>query len=82
MKKAQGAETACDLGLCRERVRGIEPPFRAWEARVLPLNYTRGRPGMIGAAPSSRNLARPRHLPPTEGVFTPPAAQLFGHACR
>lgn len=25
-----------------ERVRGIEPPYRAWEARVLPLNYTRG----------------------------------------
>ena len=25
----------------RERVRGIEPPLRAWEARVLPLNYTR-----------------------------------------
>jgi hypothetical protein len=24
-----------------ERVRGIEPPYRAWEARVLPLNYTR-----------------------------------------
>ena len=24
-----------------ERVRGIEPPLRAWEARVLPLNYTR-----------------------------------------
>ncbi len=30
-------------GLCGERVRGIEPPFRAWEARVLPLNYTRSR---------------------------------------
>jgi hypothetical protein len=25
----------------RERVRGIEPPFSAWEADVLPLNYTR-----------------------------------------
>ena len=24
-----------------ERVRGIEPPFSAWEADVLPLNYTR-----------------------------------------
>ena len=29
-----------ELGL--ERVRGIEPPFSAWEADVLPLNYTRG----------------------------------------
>jgi hypothetical protein len=25
----------------RERVRGIEPPFQAWEACVLPLNHTR-----------------------------------------
>ena len=25
-----------------ERVRGIEPPCAAWEAAVLPLNYTRG----------------------------------------
>ena len=24
-----------------ERVKGIEPSLRAWEARVLPLNYTR-----------------------------------------
>ena len=26
----------------RERVTGIEPAFSAWEADVLPLNYTRG----------------------------------------
>src|SRR5438067_1750009 len=26
-----------------ERVRGIEPPCAAWEAAVLPLNYTRER---------------------------------------
>lgn len=31
-----------DLGLRLERVRGIEPPYPAWEAGVLPLNYTRG----------------------------------------
>ncbi len=24
-----------------ERVKGIEPSYRAWEASVLPLNYTR-----------------------------------------
>ena len=24
-----------------ERVMGIEPTFEAWEAPVLPLNYTR-----------------------------------------
>ena len=27
--------------LLLERVRGIEPPYSAWEADVLPLNYTR-----------------------------------------
>jgi hypothetical protein len=26
-----------------ERVKGIEPSYQAWEARVLPLNYTRSR---------------------------------------
>lgn len=31
------------LGLFRilERVKGIEPSYAAWEAAVLPLNYTR-----------------------------------------
>ena len=29
------------LGRGDERVRGIEPPYAAWEAAVLPLNYTR-----------------------------------------
>ena len=24
-----------------ERVRGIEPPSRPWEGRILPLYYTR-----------------------------------------
>ncbi len=26
-----------------ERARGIEPPSKAWEAFVLPLNYARAR---------------------------------------
>lgn len=34
---------ASDLGLSLERVTGIEPAFSAWEADVLPLNYTRVR---------------------------------------
>ena len=29
------------LSRCVERVRGIEPLYEAWEAAVLPLNYTR-----------------------------------------
>ena len=42
-----------------ERVRGIEPPFSAWEADVLPLNYTRGRIAMVagGAGPHILCLA-------------------------
>ncbi len=34
------AEVCHMLGL--ERVKGIEPSYEAWEASVLPLNYTRG----------------------------------------
>ena len=41
-------EQRVDLELCVERVRGIEPPLRAWEARVLPLNYTRGSGHLMG----------------------------------
>ena len=33
-------------GLRLERVRGIEPPFKAWEAFVLPLNYARANGGI------------------------------------
>ena len=35
------------LGLL-ERVMGIEPTFLAWEANVLPLNYTRPVSGFRG----------------------------------
>ena len=30
-----------NLNLLLERVKGIEPSYAAWEAAVLPLNYTR-----------------------------------------
>ncbi len=33
--------TRSEIELLNERVRGIEPPCAAWEAAVLPLNYTR-----------------------------------------
>lgn len=26
---------------------GIEPTFRAWEAPILPLNYSRARPALL-----------------------------------
>ena len=38
-----GDDMACVAGM--ERVKGIEPSYEAWEAAVLPLNYTRGRHG-------------------------------------
>jgi hypothetical protein len=40
-----------------ERVKGIEPSYEAWEAAVLPLNYTRG-----GANSNPEGEAqKPRH---------------------
>jgi hypothetical protein len=42
MGKAQSLQrTFSDLGFPVERVTGIEPASRAWEALILPLNYTR-----------------------------------------
>ena len=40
---ASGHDLACLKGdkTMLERVKGIEPSYRAWEASVLPLNYTR-----------------------------------------
>lgn len=35
-----------------KRVRGIEPPPEAWEASVLPLNYTRKACGIITSGPT------------------------------
>jgi hypothetical protein len=29
-------------------VKGIEPSYAAWEAAVLPLNYTRPAPIILG----------------------------------
>ena len=42
-----------------ERVKGIEPSYEAWEAAVLPLNYTReGRDYVIGRPRRAREAAR------------------------
>ena len=35
------AERPLTCGFALERVTGIEPALSAWEADVLPLNYTR-----------------------------------------
>jgi hypothetical protein len=44
-----------------ERVTGIEPALSAWEADVLPLNYTR-----VAV-----------RLPPSGGVFAVPAKTSY-----
>ncbi len=39
-----------------ERVMGIEPTSKAWEAVVLPLNYTRTHVTiLLGLTPSDNN---------------------------
>jgi DNA excision repair protein ERCC-2 len=50
-----------------ERVKGIEPSYEAWEAAVLPLNYTRsgtefsaGSSGWVDAPEPGRGLPSPR----------------------
>lgn len=39
---------------CMERVKGIEPSPQAWEAGILPLNYTRIDKCMIYYKPNRR----------------------------
>jgi hypothetical protein len=41
-----GVSMAADLGFFVERVTRIELALSAWEADVLPLNYTRARPSV------------------------------------
>ena len=42
-----------------ERVTGIEPALSAWEAEVLPLNYTRRRnvPGLLQQRVAGRSYS-------------------------
>jgi Prolyl oligopeptidase family len=58
---------ACDSKL--ERVKGIEPSYEAWEAAVLPLNYTRAgqkstRSGRVAAVKSQRSRPAPQAATP------------------
>ena len=43
-----------------ERVMGIEPTFEAWEAPVLPLNYTRFSAAVLHLIDGSHVILR-RH---------------------
>jgi hypothetical protein len=51
------------MRLDMERVTGIEPALSAWEAEVLPLNYTRAtghQPGRDHSLATVRPGATPR----------------------
>src|ERR1700722_5798691 len=66
-----------DQHLARERATGIEPAFRAWEARVLPLNYAR----VVGNGIRSPIVGRHDTTPPptTPKLLTAPlVARLTG----
>ena len=41
VRKRLGLQKGAEMGKDMERVNGIEPSLKAWEASVLPLNYTR-----------------------------------------
>jgi hypothetical protein len=42
-----------------ERVMGIEPTLSAWEAEVLPLNYTRNQPVTYHASLNEHKVPAP-----------------------
>ena len=46
-----------------ERVTGIEPAFSAWEADVLPLNYTRRTVTHAQVSATRRLFVRPAGSP-------------------
>ncbi|MFM2073388.1 MAG: hypothetical protein RLZZ623_3652, partial [Actinomycetota bacterium] len=50
-----------------ERVTGIEPAFSAWEADVLPLNYTR----IEGLRPTRRGKVSGRGRSLSQGLGIP-----------
>ena len=64
----QNARQARALHL--ERVMGIEPTYEAWEAAVLPLNYTRS------GGDSTCSAALPARVPPGS-VHGPAAWQVL-----
>ena len=39
--------------LAMERLMGVEPTYAAWEAAVLPMNYSRG-PGVYDTTPDRK----------------------------
>jgi hypothetical protein len=58
-----------------ERVKGIEPSYEAWEAAVLPLNYTRSAAHSLAVVVATRALgaalARPARVARANAGTTP-----------
>src|SRR5437868_788976 len=78
-------ESAGDQVFYRERVTGIEPAFSAWEADVLPLNYTRevkgdGSKRLSRAEWSAAGDALEPHLVPGGAQHVARAAHRVDHA--
>ncbi len=51
-----------------ERVKGIEPSLEAWEASVLPLNYTRVAMNLNALRPGGKPLLGGRERAPKCGA--------------
>lgn len=45
MRKRETLGCKSQIGLEMERMTGVEPAFKAWEAFVLPMNYIRNISG-------------------------------------
>jgi hypothetical protein len=62
-------ERLLTCGFALERVTGIEPALSAWEADVLPLNYTRVHRHCLVATVGPRSLrcVRPDIVPDPVG---------------
>lgn len=60
-----------------ERVKGIEPSYKAWEAFVLPLNYTRVRRRIMAKKSKSCKYFRLRQMKISLGFVTPIKGESF-----
>jgi hypothetical protein len=61
----QTAKNKTDTNLTMERETGIEPASLAWKARVLPLNYSRIRPGH----PEQPDTLHNRHMNQSHHIY-------------
>ena len=57
-----------------ERVKGIEPSYEAWEAAVLPLNYTRRVARILAARTAIRMRGDMTETPASENAIDAPSS--------